>query len=203
MHVLERGGGDVLHGADDRVMVRMGRREEERLHPLVPVPIGLVVVPLPPLVHDHVALVLQLLFGHRRQHPAHPVRFQPQGQVEVVGRDGIVVVRAVEPRRGVGRAAHLLDLMEVPVLRDVRRTLEHHVLEEVREPRARPRLVPGAHAIPEVDRHDRRRPVGCQYEPEAVGERVLLDLDHVSPGHVARFPGPRLAPSFSLRATTL
>ena len=94
------------------------------------------------------------------------------------------VVGPVEPRSRVGGAAHPFDVLEMPVLGNVRRTLEHHVLEKVREPGLARAFVPRPHAVPEVDAGDRGPVIRRHHESQTVVESVLLDLYHSasSPG---------------------
>ena len=66
-HVVEGGGVEVRHGADRRVVVRVALRVDELLELLVPGPVGLVVDRQAPLVLHHLALVVELLLGHRRR----------------------------------------------------------------------------------------------------------------------------------------
>src|SRR3546814_4723876 len=60
-----------------------------------------------------------------------------------------------------------------------RSTVEHQVFEQVREAAAPCRLVLAAHAVPDVDRHDRRLVVLVHDHRQAVGQGELLvrDLD--------------------------
>jgi hypothetical protein len=55
--------------------VRLGK--EERLHLLVPGSVRLVVDGPAALVLDDVALVVQLLLGHRREEARQPIRLEP------------------------------------------------------------------------------------------------------------------------------
>ena len=66
------------------------------------------------------------------------------------------VVRAVQRGRGVERPAGALHQAEVLALFDVRRALEHHVLEQVREAGLAGLLVLAADRVPQVDGHHRR-----------------------------------------------
>src|SRR3546814_17721049 len=60
-----------------------------------------------------------------------------------------------------------------------RSTVEHQVFEQVREAAAPCRLVLAAHAVPDVDRHDRRLVVLVHDHRQPVGQGELLvrDLD--------------------------
>src|SRR5690606_672265 len=192
LDVLEACRVEVLHRADHRVVIRMIRRIHECLDALVPVAVRLVVdAPAPLVLHD-IALVVELLLRHRGKQPAESVALQPETQLEVVRGQRLVVVRAVQPGRAVQRAAGLLDQREVPHLRYVFRALEHHVLEQVGEPRTTLALVPRAHAVPDVQCHDRRGVLAREDDVQAVVETVPLDrnayhdavrFESVSVGH--------------------
>ena len=175
--------------------------KDQALQALVPVPVGLVVVALALLVLHHVALVVQLLLVHGRQHPAHPVGLQPERQLQVVRRHRLEVVGAVEPGAGVQRAAGALHQLEVPVLGHVLRALEHHVLEEVGEAGPAGLLVPGADAVPQVHRDHRNRRVLREDDLEAVGEGVSLDRDRQQThGRTTTGPSPSARSGSSMEA---
>ena len=108
--------------------------------------------------HD-VTLGVELLLRHRRQQAAHPVGLQPQRECKLIRRDGLEVVGAVEPRRAIQSTTRSLNQLEMLVRGDVRRTLEEHVLEQVRESSSAHPLVCGAHMVPEVHRNQRSRVV--------------------------------------------
>jgi hypothetical protein len=57
------------------------------------------------------------------------------------------------------------------------RSLEHQVLEEVREPGMAWTFVLGSDVIPEVHRNDRARVVLVQQNIKAIGQRVLAERD--------------------------
>ena len=133
--VLERGGIEVGHRADRRVMVRMVLGEEVGLQLLLQRAVRPVVVRPALLVLDHLALVVQVLLGERVEQGRHPVRLEPQAQLQLVGGQRLEVVGPVQPGRPVHRAAGGLDERDVLGLGDMPRALEHDVLEEVGEAR--------------------------------------------------------------------
>ena len=102
------------------MVIGVARRIDHRQRPLVPVPVGLVVVALPLFVLHDITLIVERLLGERREHPAHPVRLEVESQLHFVGRQGLEIVGAVEPGSGIERAARALDELEVPVLGHVR-----------------------------------------------------------------------------------
>ncbi len=174
-HVVERGGRQVLHRPDRRVVVRVPDRPDELLHPLLGGAVRLVVDRQAPLVLHDVPLVVELFLGHGRQEAGHPVRLQPQGQLQLVRWQGVEVVRPIGPGRGVQRASGGLDEGEVLALGHVLGALEHHVLEQVREPGPARLLVAAADVVPQVDRHDRRPSIGGQEHPQAVVQPKALN----------------------------
>jgi hypothetical protein len=119
----------------------------------------------------------QRFLAQRVEQGAHPVRLEPQRELELVRRHGLEVVRPVEPCRAVHRPAGRLDQGDVLGLGDVARALEHHVLEQVGEPRLARLLVLGADVVPEVDRGDRSDAVGSDDDPEPVVEGALTEAD--------------------------
>src|SRR5690606_18037372 len=97
--------------------------------------------------------------------------------------DALPIFLEVVGAVGVGGAVHvggtgLLEGFEV-LARVVLRAVEHQVLEQVREAAAAGRLVLAAHAVPDVDRDDRRLVVLVHDHRQAVGQGELLvgDLD--------------------------
>ena len=197
-HVVERRPADVLGAADRRPRVRVPggvqRGRDLERHAAV----GPVLVALAPLVEHHVALVVELGLRHRRQQEAHAIGLEPQRQLELVGGQRLEVQRAVGGRVAVERAAGLADEPEVLVVADVRRALEEHVLEEVREAALARFFARAADVVADVDRHHRIGAVGVQHDLEAVREHVLLVRHREHPvrgvararGHRAHSRGP-------------
>jgi hypothetical protein len=125
-------------------------------------------------VLDDAALLVELGLSDGAEQEAHAVRFHEQRGIERGGRNILEVVGAV----GIGGSvlvgdANLLEGFEVFAL-VVFRTLEHQVLEQVREARPARRLVLGADVIPQVDRDDGRLAVGVNDDAQAVGQGELL-----------------------------
>jgi hypothetical protein len=175
VHVLQRGGVQVLHRPDRHVCVRVAFGEREPDEPLVRVAVRAVVVALPLLFLDHVTLVVQVLLVDRVEQVAHPVRLEPEREVETAAGQRLEVVRAVEEGARVQAGAGGLQQAEVLTGGDVARPLEHQVLEEVREP-GQPRwFVARPDVVPEVDGDDRDGAVRAHDDPEAVVERLLRD----------------------------
>ena len=139
--------------------------------------VGPVVVRLALLVLDDVPLVVEVLLRERIEQRAHPIGLEPQAELDLVGRQRLEVVRAVEERRRVADAASTLDEGHVLGLRDVAAALEHEVLEEVGEAGLAGLLVLRADVVPEVDRDDRGDPIGSDDDAEAVVEGALAEAD--------------------------
>ena len=129
------------------------------------------------LAHDRL-LVVEALLGERVEQEAHAVALQPERELELVGRDGLEVVGAVEVGRAVHqRGAGALEVLEEGVFRDVPAALEHDVLEEVGEAGAAGNLVLGADVVPEVDCDEGHLGVPGEEHLEAVVEHEALDRE--------------------------
>ena len=98
---------EIGHRADRRPTIGMVGREHRRQNDFVHQAVGPVLVALPALVADDVALVVEFFLAHGGQQVAHPVRFHPQGQVEIIRGDGFPVVGAVLVGRAVEFSAGL------------------------------------------------------------------------------------------------
>ena len=171
--VLERGGVEIRHRPDRRVVVGMLLRVEVRLELFLPRAVWPVVVRPALLVLDDLALVVEVLLAERLEERRHAVGFEPQRQVELVGRHRLEVVRPIEPGRAVHRAAGRLDEGDVLGLGDVLGALEHHVLEQVGEARLARLFVLGADVVPDVDRDDGGEVVLGDDQAQAVGEALV------------------------------
>ena len=175
--VVVAGRREVRHGADDGPVVRVPggveRLAEDREgHPVRPV-----LVRLPALVLDHVALAVDALGRHRAEQRRHPVCVEEEGEREPVRRRVGRVVGPVMRRGAVGAAARLLEPRVDGALRDVPGALEHEVLEEVREAGPARRLAGTTHVVPRVDADGRDRGVPVEHDVEPVGELEPLELD--------------------------
>ena len=116
LHVFERRGPDVLGRADRQPVVRMIRRIERRRDRHAGEAVGPVLVVLTPLVQHDVALVRELLRRERGQQIAHAIRFEPQRQLQRVGRHDLPVVRAIGVGRAVEQRARFLQRLEVAAI---------------------------------------------------------------------------------------
>jgi hypothetical protein len=127
-----------------------------------------------PLLLHHFALELEFLVV--QQQAAQPVRFQFEGQLDLVGREVFEIGREILAGEGVVVAAVFFDEARELALGVLRRALEHHVLEHVGEPGAAHHLVARADLVPDLHRDDRRLGGFDQQHFHAVGEPVFLDL---------------------------
>ena len=103
--VFIAGGGQVLHVADHRPVIRMAFRIEHLVQRDVGHAVRAVLVALTPLVLHDVALQVHGLRRHRVEQVAHAVRFQEERELERVRRHVDVVVGPVVGGRGVVPAA--------------------------------------------------------------------------------------------------
>ena len=101
--------------------------------------------------------------------------FQEQAEIELIGGEGLEVIGAVLGGGAVHVAAVVFNQDHVLALADVLGALEHHVLEQVREPGAPGMFAVRAHVVGDgdpvggggvIDRHD---------YAEAVVQLVLFD----------------------------
>ncbi len=139
---------------------------------------------------DGFPLIVEVRVGDGQR--AHPVGFEPQGEVEAIRRHQVPVVGPVFARAAVHGTARALHQLEVLRLLHVGAALEHHVLEQVGEPGSAGPLHPAAHVVPDIDGHDRGRVIFGHDHAEAVGE---------GEGVVGDTPGLRLERHGRQRAT--
>jgi hypothetical protein len=174
--VVERGGLEILGGANRHPVIRMIRRIERGGDRHAGETVRTVLVVLPPLVEDDAPLVLELRFGQGRQQVAHAIRFHPQRQLQRVRGNDLPVVRAVGVGRAVEDAARFLQRTEVAFV-VVLRALEHQVLEQVREPRAARLLVLRPDVVPHVHGDNRAGAVLVDDDVQAVSEAMMRERD--------------------------
>ena len=141
-------GVEVRHAADREDAVGVGGVGLVEHHLEEPAE-GRVFDPQPALLLDHVALGLEVLL--RDVERAHAVGLHPQDPLQVVAGEGLEVEGAVEVGGGVVAAADRGDEVLVLLGAEVRRALEHDVLEEVGEAAAPLPLVLRADVVPDLD----------------------------------------------------
>ncbi len=171
LDVVERGGVEVGHRADDRPGVRVPLGVEDRLQHLVHQAVGLV-LSLPLLVLDHAPLQVELLLVDGAHQVAHAVGLDEERGVERRDRDVLEVVGPVLVGGAVevGGPERLERLDDVAL--HVLGGLEHQVLEEVGEPGPARLLVLGADVVPDVDGDDGGLVVLVDHQRQPVLEDV-------------------------------
>ena len=127
--------------------------------------IGLIVDALLSLREDGVPLRLDC--GLVEAQRAHPVGFEEQRQVQLVGRQRLPEARRVHQGLPVGDATLAGDEVGVLAISHVERAVEQHVLEQVGESGTSWRIVLGANVVRDRDRDG--------------GRRVILGEDHLEP----------------------
>ncbi len=166
---------EICHAPDGRVFVRV-RRKRLLVDDLVQPAVRLILDAHPAFFLDHLTLAPERGFVHAQR--GHPIRFEPQRQREVLGRQGLPEHRLVFCGVGVAAPADARDDGRVRLRLDVLRALEHHVLKQMGEAGAAGPLVLRADVIPHRDVHDWRGMVLRQDHLEAVREnrQVVLQL---------------------------
>ena len=117
--------------------------------------VRLVLVALAPLILDDIALVVEFGLGQRGYEAAHAVRFQKKRHFQVFRREDLVVVGPVFVRRAIDFRSDLLEAAEMFSIFDVRGPLEHHMLEQMRQPRPARVLILGANVVHDFQRDNR------------------------------------------------
>jgi hypothetical protein len=118
--VVERDRVELRRIADPRVVVRVRVREGGAPHERVHHAVGLVLVALAELVLDHLAFAIEFVLREALHRERHAVALEPQGQLELVRGDRLLVPGVVAPRVRVEVAATLFhELRQVPALRHV------------------------------------------------------------------------------------
>jgi len=97
----------------------------------------------------------QVLLAEGFEQRAHPVRLEPQRDLELVRRHRLEVVRPLEPRRTVESSPSTLNQLEVFVRADVCGALKKHMLEQMREAGTSYFLVGRSNVVPQVHCYDR------------------------------------------------
>jgi hypothetical protein len=171
--VGDGGGLEVVERAVPVVRVRVGvEHDRGQLQPREPAvrPVQDVDADL---FLDDVDLVAQVLLGQPR--PAHAVGLQEQRTLQGVARQRLVVVGVVEVGGPVEGAAAALHVPEVGEFLEVRRTLEHQVLEEVGEAGATLRFGPDPHVVHHRYPDDGSARIRGQDHAQAVRQREPFD----------------------------
>ena len=177
--VRARRADDVRHRTDRRRTIGM-HTERVPVEHLVRHAVHVVVDAHLALVDDDVLLVREDRVVE--DEVLHAVGFDVHGELEALLRDVLVVLRPVDPRRGVGLRArtleHTIERARGPLLR----TAEHQVFEEVREPRLAGLLVARTDAIPRHEAHHGRRSLDERQHLEAIAHPVAARYERVAEG---------------------
>ena len=139
------------------------------------VAVGLVVDPLAALfLHDFTLGLDADLFHAGVQHA---LALQPQSQLQLVGRQHLVVKGAVVGGVGVVLSTRILDVLEEFAAADVLGPFEQEVLEEVGHARAVGVFVLGAYVVHDGHGDDGRAVVFVQDDVKPILEVVFLKFD--------------------------
>ena len=138
---------------------------------------GVVHLGLALLVADDVDLALEAALGNGVDEEAHAVGLHPQDLLEGVARNALIVDGIVVGGAAVEGAAHVGDLVEESVARQVLGALEEHVLEEMGEAGLALLLTCAADVECNGLGDDRVAVVLVKHDLEAVVQGVLLVVD--------------------------
>ena len=173
LDVIQTRRVQILLRPDGHPVVGMRQGKQGFLDMPLGHPVGAVLVALPPLVFHHFPLNVKPLLIQRRQQKAHPVGFQPQGQLQIVGRHILPIVGAVGIGRAVQVRPHPLQRLEIALVM-VLGALEHHVLEQMGKAGAPRLLILGTHMVPDIHRRQRQGIILMQDNLQPVRQRKLL-----------------------------
>ena len=164
--------------SDDGAVIGMPLRKQRLVDRLFDDAVRAVLVALAAFVADDVLLVRQALLIDDFEEVPHAIGFEPQRRLELIRRNGLEVIGAIETGGAVdaGRADASEDA-EVRVVFDVLRALEHHVLEQVRKAGPAWRLVRGTDVVPHADADERHAMIFREDHFEPVRQRVLFDIE--------------------------
>ncbi len=171
--VIVTGGGEIFHVADGRPVIRMILRVQHLAEDDFCHAVRLVLVTLPPLVFDDVALTVDALWRHGVQQIRHAIGFEEERQLERVRRDIDEIVRPVIVRRTVVAPPGTFEQRVEFAFLNVLGTLEHQVLEQVCKTRSPGSLIGRPDVVPHVHRHHRNGMVFVQNHVKSVRQREL------------------------------
>ena len=126
------------------------------------------------LLNDNGALIVQILLRHIQA--AHAIGFNPKRQRQLMRGHSVVISGVIAADISIGRAAHWFQQLIHRPARHMRRALEHEMLEQMREAAFAFGVVRRADAIPNIDRHSRRRCIAHQDDFQPVVQRILLQI---------------------------
>ena len=131
------------------------------------------------------------MFGFVHFERRHPIGLQEEDPIQRIARDRLVIERAVERGIGIIVAAQLLDIAGVSLHSARSSTLEHQVLEQVREPCLAGRFVFAADVVPDLQCHDGRSMIFQRDDLQAVREFPLFEIQALRPGQARAVRGKR------------
>jgi hypothetical protein len=122
--------------------------------------------------HDSL-LVLEVLLADVER--THAIRFEPEAEFHAIARHRLVIVCVVKIRMTIQTATVRLDEFCVLKLLHVRRTLKHHVFEQMREAGAALRLEPEADVVIHGNRDHGRGVIFRDHHFETIRKFVIDD----------------------------
>ena len=176
MSVLHSRYVQVLVVANSGPVVGMGQGIQGLLDAQSGHTVWAVLVALPALVLYHIPLYVETPLVQSIKQEAHPVRLQPQGQLQVLHRDVLPVVGAVQIGGAVEVGPHLHQGLKIALV-VVLGPLEHQVLEQVGIACLAGDLILGTDVIPDIHGHHGQGVVLVQDDVQAVGQASLLKSD--------------------------
>ena len=135
--------------------------------------IRLVVIAQPFFLLDGFALVVEVLLGYGQR--THPIAFEPECQRQLVCWQRLEIVCALTGCGSVHRAAGVRNVLKVPGLRHVFRSLKHHVFEQMRKACTTRAFVSRTDVVINRNRYDGDRAVLVQNHTKAIVEGELID----------------------------
>ena len=158
---------EIGHAADGGVMVGvLGKGRGAQI--LFQVTVGLVFDPDATFFFYDFALGFEIFFGNVEA--AHAVRFEPQNSFQVIAGESFEKIRGVVSGFRIVEPADGFDDSGMFFSRNMRRALEHQVLEEVGETGAARQFVFGSDVIPNLEVDDRNGVIFEENYLQPVGE---------------------------------
>ncbi len=136
--------------------------------------LGIVLGSKPSLLHHHFSLCLKILFP--QDQVLHSIRFEIQGDLDPVRAEILKVASKIMRGEGIGSSSVLLDDPGEFLGTDFLGSLEHHVFEQMGEPRFPIFLVPRPNPVPDLERDDWGFVVFEENDFEAVRQDPLENL---------------------------
>src|SRR6266576_5848882 len=153
----------------------MRRRKETVIHRFFDDSVRNVLQALPALVSHDVLLGRKILLIELVDQISHAVRLEPERERQLVGRNRLEIIGAVEIGGAIVFAGtSAFEITEMLVGFHVSRPLKHHVLEEMREPGAARLLIRRPNVVPDIDRYQGKSVILREDDLESVSELVLL-----------------------------